>query len=329
MSKVFLASAGVPNAYSSIPSWRRLAAADRRRNHHLVEEPDDADIVLFTECNLLSPDWRLDAIRNTAVAREFRDKVYVYDQRDRPWCAFPGVYVSMPARHLDRRYQVPWGYVSVVEPHLVLELDRPPELTPDLLVSFIGSPTHPVRRELFALRHSRGVFECIDNFMFHDARSPDFASRRRRFAEMLYRSKFVLCPRGHGTASIRLFETLAAGRVPIVISDEWAPPDGPSWESISVRWPQSAPPHDLLARLEELEPRAEEMGAAARSAFVEWFAESVSFDQVAGRLTRLVESRAATGFPRRGRRGPAFRRQFVAESAGRVRYGLRSRRASR
>jgi hypothetical protein len=329
MSKVFLASAGVPNAYSSIPRWCRLAAADRRLNHQIVDEPGDADIVLFTECNLLSSDWRLDAIRDSTVARVFRHKVYVYDQRDRPWCAFPGVYVSMPARHLDRRYQVPWSYVPVVEPHLVLELDRPPAITPDLLVSFIGSPTHPVRHDLFALRHPRGEFEAVDDFMFHDSRSPDFASRRRRFAETLYRSKFVLCPRGHGTASIRLFETLAAGRVPVVISDEWVPPEGMSWESISVRWPENAAPDDLLARLEELEPHAEEMGAAARSAFVEWFAESVSFDQVARRLTQLVERRAAAGFPRRGLRGPAYRRQFVAESAGRLRHRVRSRRAGR
>jgi hypothetical protein len=325
MSKVFFASAGIPTAYSAIPVWRRLAAADERGNHQVVDELGDADVVLFTECHLLGADWRLDTIRATAVAREFRDKVYVYDQRDRPWCAFPGVYVSMPARFLDRRYQAPWSYVPVVDPYLALHLDRPPEVTPDLLVSFIGSRTHPVRADLFALRHPRGLFEAVDGFMFHDPGSRDFADRRRRFAETLYRSKFVLCPRGHGTSSIRLFETLAAGRVPVIISDEWVPPNGPSWESISVRWREDESADRLLAHLEALEPRAAEMGASARDAFTEWFANPVLFDRVASELARLAARNASVGFPRRGERGRAYRRMLIAESAGRVRYRLKHR----
>ena len=33
-------------------------------------------------------------------------------------------------------------------------------------------------------------------------------------------SKFILCPRGFGVSSIRLFEAMSFGRIPIVISDE-------------------------------------------------------------------------------------------------------------
>ena len=32
----------------------------------------------------------------------------------------------------------------------------------------------------------------------------------------MFRSKFFLCPRGTGTSSIRLYETLSAGRVPVI-----------------------------------------------------------------------------------------------------------------
>ena len=35
---------------------------------------------------------------------------------------------------------------------------------------------------------------------------------------MLRQSKFVICPRGVGTSSIRLFECLRAGRVPIIVA---------------------------------------------------------------------------------------------------------------
>ena len=33
-------------------------------------------------------------------------------------------------------------------------------------------------------------------------------------------SKFVLCPRGFGLSSVRFFETLAFGRIPVLISDD-------------------------------------------------------------------------------------------------------------
>src|SRR2546423_191766 len=111
MSAILLASAGIPDLYSAIGGWRALAALDERHRHHLVEDPDAADIVLFTECHQLSDDWRLDGIRHSGLATTHCDKVYVYDQRDRPWCAFPGVYASMPQRWFEPRHQVAWSYV--------------------------------------------------------------------------------------------------------------------------------------------------------------------------------------------------------------------------
>jgi hypothetical protein len=60
-------------------------------------------------------------------------------------------------------------------------------------------------------------------------------------------SKFVLCPRGYACSRWRLFETMMAGRVPVIISDQWVPPEGPAWERFSVRVSQkhvAQPPWD-------------------------------------------------------------------------------------
>jgi hypothetical protein len=161
--------------------------------------------------------------------------------------------------------------------------------------------------------------------MFHDSTSRAFTQRRQHFAETLFRSKFVLCPRGHGTSSIRLFETLAAGRVPVVISDGWTPPSGPSWESIVVRWSEAAPIDRLLAHLEELEPRAEEMGSRAHTAFADWFAPAVLFDRIVTQIERLAAIGAAENISERGLRGQLYRRMMAAESAGRLRKAIRTR----
>jgi hypothetical protein len=37
---------------------------------------------------------------------------------------------------------------------------------------------------------------------------------------------FIACPRGYATLSIRPFETLKAGRVPIIVADSYVAPEG-------------------------------------------------------------------------------------------------------
>src|SRR5665213_2498313 len=96
---VYLASAAVPEEYSENRIFGRQLADQRSPQHHCqVDDPSAADLVLFTDCHTLGEsDWTLRGIRSTHVARQFPHKVGVYNERDRPWCSLPGVYVSMPA----------------------------------------------------------------------------------------------------------------------------------------------------------------------------------------------------------------------------------------
>src|SRR2546423_4170060 len=43
----------------------------------------------------------------------------------------------------------------------------------------------------------------------------------RRDGEICKASKFILCSRGVGTSSVRLFDTMRMGRVPVILSDQW------------------------------------------------------------------------------------------------------------
>ena len=47
---------------------------------------------------------------------------------------------------------------------------------------------------------------------------------KRTDADFIRRTRFVLCPRGQGVSSIRLFEVMKSGRVPVIISDAFVPP---------------------------------------------------------------------------------------------------------
>lgn len=263
----------------SVDDFEHVAAADRFREHELTPDPAAADVILFTQCHRV--DWGLRAIREHALARKHWEKILVFDERDRPWRSFPGVYVGAPARWFDPQSQRAWAYPGTPEVTSVVE--------PDLLFSFVGSPTAPCRARLFELEHADAIVEQVLDFMFWDAASPDYDGRKARYFDVLARSRFVLCPRGRGTSSFRLYETLAAGRVPVIISDEWVAPPGPDWEACSLRWPEGRT-DGLIEMLEERDRDWQAMSAAAASTYGEYFATEVCFHRVVDLCSELLES---------------------------------------
>jgi hypothetical protein len=125
-----------------------------------------------------------------------------------------------------------------------------------------------VRERITRLRHDRGVVI--------DASAPGQALPPDEFRRLLARSRFVLCPRGYGSSSFRLFETLKAGRVPVIVADEWLPCTGPDWSAFSLTVREDSV-HTIPALLEQAEGRYAQMQQAARRAWAEWFAPEVVF----------------------------------------------------
>ncbi|HUA06393.1 MAG TPA: exostosin family protein [Solirubrobacteraceae bacterium] len=286
------------------------AATDRVGVHQLTDSPDDADVILFTQCHMLE-DWRLRRIRDHPLRRAFGDKVLVYNEFDRPWCALPGVYVSMPQPDFVDRYQRPWGYF-VPPPGAVNE-------APDLLFSFVASNTTRCRRQLFTLQHPEAIVEEVHGFRVWDSTSENFQERRARFQAVLGRSRFVLCPRGNATSSLRLYESLAAGAVPVIIADDWIAPSGPEWERFSIRWPEGR----VDGLPEMLEARAADwpvMSREARRAYDAYFSPDVYFHHVAALCGELLEDSATTGFPAGGVRGRRYAALTSENALARARY---------
>lgn len=303
--KIHLPSVGIDPRWSSIPDFA-LQLRDQRveHDHVVVDEPDEADLLLYVECHQVPKDWRLRSVSESPAARRYPYKVAVYNERDDPWCRYPGIYMSMPQQSFHRSWQVAGCYRNITDPATLVEPVLR-EREPDLLFSFVGSITHPCRKALFGLAGPRRHVEGVEGFVFWDARSRDFEQRRSHFANVLFRSAFVLCPRGHGTGSIRLFETCAAGRVPVILADDWVPPAGPDWDSFSLRWPEQDVA-GLPGALEELEGHAVAMGRRARAAFDSYFAPDVVLAHQLNALEPLVLRPERRRFPARGYRDYAY-----------------------
>ena len=279
----------------AVHAWQKAADKDVYGIHQLTTDPAQADLILFVDLHL-SPDWRLAALVKHELVQEFSGKVLVYNERDHPWCAWPGLYCSMPEKHFDAQRQracVYYGAVSFTD-------EERTGTRPDLLFSFMGSRSHPMRNNVLRLEHPRAVVKDTSGFVFYDRSQPEAYDRQKaRYLSTLLRSKFVLCPRGAGTGSIRLFETLAAGRVPVIISDQWMPPAGPDWNKLSLRVSESEVgtlPH-LLEATEENYPQ---MAAAAQAAHQEWFSQRVIFHRLISECAELLRGKQVARPNRRG-----------------------------
>ena len=271
---------------------RDLAGISQGSRHRLAASPGAADVILLA----FSPK----AQRHVSLARhplrlEFPDKVLVYDMHDRPAPAWPGVYVNISRRRYDRRYQEPWAYVQLPIESAPPDVDR--THCPDLLFSFVGRCSHPIRRQVLALRHPRALVETA-NFKigrFWTQITDEHEEMRVRYYHNLARAKFILCPRGLGLSSFRLYEALAAGRVPVIVSDSWVPPAGPEWGSFSIRLPEREL-GKVVDVLLERECEYDALAWAARRTHERWFAPERRFERIVDCCERLMEREAPQRF---------------------------------
>lgn len=284
---VLLATA-YPTPWTCLPLFRRLAEQDRFREHQVVEDPDQADIILFVDARHEHNDWELQAIRSHPFVRQFPEKSFVYNEMDQPWCALQGIYVSMPKGSFNSQRQRAYCYANNVNHEVETNSRLPAE--PDLLYSFVGRRCHPTRDAILAGAHKRAHLEDTTGIDFFSTAGEEIDRRKRHYAKIVHRSKFVLCPRGAGPTSFRLFETMAAGRVPVIMGDEWVPPSGPRWSDCSIQVPE-ADVVRLPQLMESHEHHYSTMAERARAEWEEWFAPDVRFHRMVESCADILRTR--------------------------------------
>jgi len=109
---------------------------------------------------------------------------------------------------------------------------------------------------------------------------------KREFAESLRNARFILCPRGNGVGTIRLFEAMQAGRVPVIISDDYVLPNGVDWKScaIVVRESEAGKIPEILAARES---DWETMAALARRSWEQHFSQASLLTEMALHLVAM------------------------------------------
>jgi Exostosin family len=269
-------------------SFKENALADRMKVHQLAEDPEEADIILFVEVDV----GRFsEKVLGHPYLKRFRQKCFMLSSDWRVIPFVPGIYTALEKSwYLPRRSRPGFYLGCFINP--LIKFEAAPDR--DLLYSFMGDlQTARVRQALARLEHPRGVF--VDTSLENqDAMSKSTAEQRaafwNRYVEIARRSKFILCPRGIAPTSIRLFETMCMGRVPVILSDEWVRPEGPEWEKFSIQIPERDA-RSVPRLLEEKEEAAFEMGLLARTEWEKYFSPDILFHRAVELCLEIQKSR--------------------------------------
>lgn len=289
MAKVFLKSLFDGNAGEwELGPYSAFVNSARHSSHILTDDPAAADIILFTDAGR---DQYTVPVRS-AVYQQFWQKCFIFFDGDCPVPLLPGIYASIPKRWYDQDWCKSGFYVH--SRHQAFDkLPFQPE--PKLLFSFAGSCQNAaIRQKLTEINYPR--FKLIDT-----QRETSRANQRgdsetlRRLREQYIRlgkdSKFLLCPRGVGVSSVRLFEAMAMGRCPVILSDDWVAPEGIPWSEFSIRVREKNY-RRLPAILEEKEIEAEKLGQKAREIWQQSFSPTKVFDTAVDACVDLLNKGA-------------------------------------
>lgn len=184
----------------------------------LKADPQQADLVVLLESCSFKTHHDIPAYRELPYLRD-QCRLYCINYEDGPPGFLPGLYSSLERFRFDPALHLCWPHLRF--PNELID-DLPASsrsMPPDLLFSFSGSCSHPMRRRLFdgVKSSNRWVIREINKWYNHNA------GEKQGYVDEILRSKFVLCPRGIASYSHRIVETMALGRVPVVIADDWVP----------------------------------------------------------------------------------------------------------
>lgn len=172
---------------------------------------------------------------------------------------------GLESRLALQRIQAPFRVLPF--PHLSIHGVQPANKS--IWYSFIGCNTHATRTVLFQLPlHRQALVQerQVWHFQANDRLQRLF---KREYQHVLARTRFSLCPRGTGPSTVRFWESLQAGAIPVLISDDMQLPAGVDWQRSIVRVAErdTAQVERILADIspqEEQELRRESIAAYRR-----------------------------------------------------------------
>ncbi len=270
-----------------------LAQRDRFQRHQLGDDCHDAELIIAPvqsgACGAF-----FQQLRRHPLFQAYADKIVGFCPDDYIFPIIPGIYASVSSRWQPSEWITGGHYVSThIHKH---RFDQDiPEAQRDLLFSFVGSSnTHSMRKRVLKLRHPHSLLRDTspNNGYRHwwQQAAEQQVQCYTDYRQIMQRTRFALCPRGRGPSTIRLYESLEAGCVPVIISDHLLLPCGPDWDTFSLRVPEKD--IDRVPKIvESYAHRFGQMSQRARQAWEDYFSPQSTFNTLVNWGAKLLNRR--------------------------------------
>lgn len=235
--KVFILSAYKASHLNfAFQNIRKSSTYDPFKKYFLVDNPEIADLIIFVEHHIGEDPYFFQVLKHPTCKR-YKNKCYLYHDADKQLTFIPTISPSVCNSNFNKRMHHPYHYLEQISynPHIEYVPNKIYEKK--YLFSFIGaSRTYPRVREK--------IIECFQGDInindTKDYNSWELEENERnlyfeKYAKVSFQSKFILCPRGIGPSSYRLYESMKMGIAPVIISDDWAEYEEIDWKSCSIR----------------------------------------------------------------------------------------------
>jgi hypothetical protein len=266
-----------------VPAW--LVSHGSCGAHELTKDPTAADLIIFAETFSSLDPYFLDVLRHP-VFQKHPQKCVLHHHSDGVVTFCRTVSPSVERWQPNQAYRRSYHYIARRRA-AAFPGDIPIDVPRRSLFSFRGDVgTHNLRRRIMALRHAEADLINLSGSLGDSMPELERESFHQEYLRSILEAHFVLCPRGLGPTSMRLFEAMQLGRVPVIIGDTWKPVQGVPWEQCAV-FVRERDIEQVPERLMALRGQAEEMGRKARAVWEEFFSPQQA-------LQRLISESAVT-----------------------------------
>ncbi|KAA3439591.1 exostosin family protein [Rufibacter hautae] len=247
-----------------------------------VFSPDTADALIIQEKESYKDFRYIKSLQKDAFINEFASKVYTINRDDCATGLLRGLYTSLPKARFDPAIHASVPYMEY--PNKLIFSQNLVDEPPFFLASWRGNTkSNKIRSELIKSLKSNPELqiEATDSWLNHQK------EEKERYIQLIRHAKFSLCPAGWAPVSFRIYESMALGRCPVIIADEFVPPPGPNWNEFALFYPQNKT-DQLYSFLKEHEGSYSRLGQAAYQYWKEYFSPDVVAGYLANSLLKLL-----------------------------------------
>lgn len=271
-------------------SWlKESAESDPYGKHFISDDPERADAILFTEHHPPGDPYFFQILKND-LYKKYPHKSILYTDVDKPLPLLPSILPSIESKYYRENLVRSGPYIAKQFKNESVRY-KEEGIVKEFLFSFIGAArTHVIRKKILSLNYPNSFVKDTSDINLWELDPETKKIVEKEYADVSLKSHFVLCPRGEGVNSYRLYEAMEMGLVPVIISDEWVPMNGPDWEQFSLRISEKdilSIPDILLSHKDE----ALTMGRIARKNWEKWFSKEVCFHNIASMCEDIMKNR--------------------------------------